>query len=321
MSTAVATEQLPASITGKFNIALAQSKFQTLQSKADSLVYNEDNLQEIADFLKSLRVVKKAIDETHKEGKSEALKVGRQWDTAKNTFTDQVAAIEEKPQAEYSRICRKVEDRRIKADQEKQRVASIQQGIENNAVNFANQIASATTSERLSEIERIINLEKGRKEKYQEFLQQAAERFTQLNGLLASQKVTVKALEEIKKQEEEAAKQQNEELMIKLQQQREEAEAKVEEQKIQVQEKVIEQSVNTQVQVAEEIFTTVKVRRSVWKWEVVDTKEMAKKMPDWATITPVESKIDEYLKAKKVEGISGEEFTTAGVRFFLEKTY
>ena len=76
MSTVVA-EQLPASITGKFNIALAQSKFQTLQSKADSLVYNEDNLQEIADFLKSLRGVKKAIDETlitEKNGKLKSMK-------------------------------------------------------------------------------------------------------------------------------------------------------------------------------------------------------------------------------------------------------
>src|SRR5665647_1330459 len=96
------TLQVPAAIQGKFNIALTQSKFQQLANKADSLVYNEDNLQEIADFLKNLRAVKKAIDDTHKEVKAEALKIGRNWDAAKNTFTAQVVSIEEKPQAEYS---------------------------------------------------------------------------------------------------------------------------------------------------------------------------------------------------------------------------
>jgi len=322
MSTVVA-EQLPASITGKFNIALAQSKFQTLQSKADSLVYNEDNLQEIADFLKSLRGVKKAIDETHKEGKAEALKIGRQWDSAKNTFTEQVVAIEERPQAEYSRICSEIEDRRINAEQENQRVISIQNGIEQNAINFANQIAAATTSERLSEIERVVNLEKGRKEKYQEFLPQAVERFTQLNGLLASQKVTVKGLEEIKRQEEEAAKQQNEELMIKLQQQREEAEAKVEEQKIQVQEKVIEQSVNTQVQVAEEILPTIKARNTRWNFELVNEKEAMKKSPELLLVSLNDEKVKDVLKTlKSTNQLEGKkEYILNGIRFFEIKTY
>ncbi len=69
------------------------------------------------------------------------------------------------------------------------------------------------------------------------------------------------------------------------------------------------------------ILPTVKARRSVWKWEVSDIKETSKKMPDWTIVKPNEEKIDEYLKAKKAEGINGEEFSFAGIRFYLEKTF
>jgi small-conductance mechanosensitive channel len=292
-----------------------------LADKASTLVYNEDNLKEIADFLKQLRTVAKAIDETHKEGKAEALKIGRDWDTAKNTFKDQVLAIEEKPQREYSRICNEIQDRANKAEQERQRIANIKSGIEANSINFSRQIAECTTSQRLTDIERLINLEKTRKDKYMEFADEAIEKYTELNVLLTAQKATVKQLEEIKRQEQEAKDKQDEEAMIKLQEQREAAETKIEEAKIVVQETAINQATTSYIPVAEEIIPTVKARRTTWTWEVKDIKETAKRMPDWTTITPIESKIDEFLKAKKAEGIDGEEFIVAGIRFYVQKTF
>lgn len=315
--------QVPAAISGKFNIALAQSKFQQLQTKADSLVYNEDNLEEISGFLKDLRGVKKAIDETHKTGKAEALKIGRDWDAAKNLFTEQVASIELRPQSEYSRICREVEDRRLKAEQDRQRIIAIQNGIEQNAINFANSIAAAQTSERLTEIERLINLEKGRKEKYQEFLAKAVERFSELNNLLAQQKVTVKNLEELKRKELEAEKAANEELMIQLKLDREAAETKIEEQKISVQEKVIEQSVNTFVPVAEEILPTVKARNTRWKYELVNEKEAMKKAPEMLVVSLNDDKAKEVLKTlKDTNQLEGKkELILNGVRYFEQVTY
>ena len=105
MSTLTAAPQLPAVITGKFNIALTESKFQQLADKAASLVFNEDNLEEIKQFLADTRKVEKAIEETHKDGKAEALKIGRDWDTGKNTFLATVAAIKQRPQDEYTKIC------------------------------------------------------------------------------------------------------------------------------------------------------------------------------------------------------------------------
>lgn len=313
--------QVPAAIRGQFSIALTQSKFQELQNKADRLIYNEEHLEEIASFLKSLRSVGKAIEETHKNGKAEALRISREWDAAKRVFIDQVAAVEAKPQAEYSRICREIEERRMQQEREKQRKDQIKEGIETNALRFASDIAKCTTSQDLAYVERIINLEKSKKTKYQEFLDDAVARFTELNNLLASQKVRVKELEELKEKERLAAAKEDDESLIELQEQRENLENKIEESKIIVQETAINQSLSEEVEEAEVLFPAVKARRSVWSWEVKDIKETAKKMPAWTTITPIEEKIDEYLKAKKAEGINVEEFEFAGIRFFLKKTY
>ena len=312
---------LPAAIQGKFSIALTQSKFQELQNKADRLVYNEDNLEEIAAFLKSLRQVGKAIEETHKQGKAEALKIGRDWDAAKRAFMDQVTAVESKPQAEYSRICREIESRRMAEEREKQRKAQIKESIETNALRFASDIANCETLASLTNVERIINLEKTRKDKYQEFIGDAAEKFSELNALLATQKVRVKELEKIREEERIAAAKEDDEALMKLQEKKEAVQESIEEAKIVVQETAINQALEEPIEVAETIFPAVKARRSAWTWEVKDIRETAKKMPEWTEIKPIDEKIDEYLKAKKAEGISGEEFTVAGIRFFLKKTY
>lgn len=315
--------QVPAAIQGKFNIALTQSKFQQLANTADSFVYIEDNLPKIAEFLKSLRAVKKAIDETHKEGKAEALKIGRDWDAAKNVFTSQVTAIEERPQAEYSRICREVEQRKLDAEREKQRVINIKQGIETNALKFSTDIAACTTSESLGHIERLINLEKGRKEKYQEFLPDAVNRFNELNSLLAIQKVEIKKLDGIKKQQEIAAKAQDEEKMMELQKQKEESENRIEEAKIVVQETAVKQSLSNHVEYATEVLPEVKARRTTWQYEMVNEKEVMKKAPELLIVSLNDSKIKDVLKTlKDTNQLAGkQELILNGIRYYEQKSY
>lgn len=317
-----ATElELPAPIKGRFNIALTQSRFQQLADKAATLVYNEDHLEEIKKFLDDMRKVDKAIEETHKEGKADALKIGRDWDAGKNSFLLMTSAIKSKPQSEYERICRDIENRRRLAALEAQRVENIKAGIESSALKFSTDIAACTTSEQLSSVERLINLEKGRKEKYMEFADEAIERYNELNALLKTQKETVRVLEENARQQLLAIKEKNDARLLELHEQWEQAQNKVEEAKVTVQETAINQSMRERVPVATEIIPEVKARRTTWEWELKDIKETAKKMPDWVAMTTLDSKIDEYLKAKKAEGIAGEEFTVAGIRFFQKKTF
>jgi len=318
------TPVLPAVITGKFNIALTQSKFQLLANKADTLIYNEDNLEKIAVFLKDLRVVKNAIDDTYKEGKEESLKICQAWDAAKRTFKSMVTSIEEKPSREYTRLCQVVEQRKIDQQRELQRIQTIKDGITANATRFAQAIADCTTSIQLTDIERSINLEKTRKDKYGEFLEEAVARYSELNTILAEQKVTVREHERLLQEQLDAIKKNDEAKMIELEEKKEALEAKIEEAKTVVQETAINQVVNnpgSYVQITAEVLPEVKARRTTWKYAMVDYKKAF--AADLLDFSVNDEKCKQVLKTlKDTDQLSGKtELVLNGIRYYEEKTY
>lgn len=323
MSTLTAAPQLPAVITGKFNIALTESKFQQLADKAASLVYNEDNLEEIKTFLADTRKVEKAIEDTHKEGKADALKIGKDWDTGKNTFLATVEAIKKKPQEQYTKICQDILKRQQEQEAEDLRKRNIKTGIETNAIQFAKDIANCTTSVELTNVERRINLEKTRKDKYMEFLEEATTRYTELNSVLAAQKITVKELEENARQQAQAKKQNDDAALLLLKEQQEKQQAKIEEAKVMIQETAINQAMKEEVLVARTVFPTVSARRTIWKYEVVNEKEVMKKSPELVVFTLDDDKVKANLKLLKdsnqLEGKS--ELIINGIRYFEQKTF
>jgi hypothetical protein len=309
-------------ISGKFNISLTESNFQKLADKANSLVLNEDNLKEIQSFLEEVRNVEKGIDKTHKDGKEESLRISREWDLGKRTFLEMVEAIKTNVNKRYVEICTDIQNRQRQAALEAQRVQNIKSGIESNAIEFAKRIADCKTSKELTSLESKINLEKSRKERYEEFLPEAVVRFNELNSILAAQKKLVREIEQAEEDLKLAQQNNDEQSIIDLTNKIEEKQELVEEKQIEVQEAAINQSMQSSpISEATPIFPTVKARRSVWQWEIKDIKETAKKMPNWTSITPIEEKINDYLKGKKEEGINGEEFTVAGIRFFMKKTF
>jgi hypothetical protein len=323
MNTEVATPQLPAPIQGRFNIALTNSKFQQLADEAGTLIYNEDNLQKIKDYLDKTRKVEKAIEDTHKDGKAEALNIGRQWDAGKNSFLAMVANIKSFPQQEYTRICNEVLQRQRDQEAERFRISNIKQGIESNAILFAKQIAECETTPQLTALESRINLEKTRKEKYQEFLPDAIARFSELNAILANQKKIVKGLEENARLQLEAKQKQDDEALLKLQQQQEQQQAQMEENKVVVQETAIAQSVNA-VEYAQEVITAApKARRTTWSYEVINEKEVMKKSPELVIFTLDTEKVKSVLKTlKDTEQLEGKtEMIVNGIRFFEQKTF
>lgn len=316
--------QVPAPIAGMFNIALTQSNFQALADEANALVFNEDNLTKIKDFLDKARKVDKAITATHKTGKEKALEECRNWDKAKNTFLETVAGITEVAQKEYERMCADIENRRRQAEQEKQRIQNIKTGIESNALTFSKQIADCKTTDDLTRVERNINLEKTRKEKYQEFLPELITRLNELNGILANQKVLVKELEENERQQAIAKQQEDANKLIELQQQQATKQAQMEENKTVVQETAINQSINApQTIVPEEVIPAVKARRTVWSFEVINEKEVMKKSPELVIFTLDKDKVKTMQKTLKDSGqFDGKtELVLNGIRFYEEKTY
>lgn len=315
-------KDLPPAIVGKFNMTLTENKFQLLANEAAKLVHNEDNLETIKEFLDKTKKLDKAIEKTHKDGKEEALKIGQNWDNAKKSFLTQTAAIVAIPRSKYDQLCKDISARAEEQRKENIRIETIKTGIENNAISYANKIANANTSIELTEIERNINLEKTRKEKYAEFYDSAVVRYNELNSLLASQKLTVKEAEELERQKQLAIEQNDEQAQLDIAEKQEQVQNKIEEQKEIVQVAAIEQSMNqAPITPTQTIFPTVKAKRTSWKWKVSDINVTAKKMPDWTKITPIEEAIDTYLKTKKAEGSLVEDFEFAGISFYKEITY
>lgn len=323
MSTTTTELQLSAPIKGKFNIALTQSKFQQLADKANNLVYNEDHLEEIKSFLDDMRKVDKAIEKAHEEGKAEALKIGREWDLGKRTFLEITSNIKRMAQSEYEKICYNIEDRKRKAELERQRIVNIKSGIESNALKFSTDIAGCRTSDQLSYVERMINLEKGRKEKYMEFAEEAIARYNELNALLKTQKETVRVLEENAKQQLEAHKAKNDELLLKLKEEQESVQNKVEEAKILVQEAAINQSMKASVPVATEVMPEIRSRHTTWKFEMVNEKEVMKKSPELLIVSLDTDKVKQTLKTlKDTNQLEGKvELTLNGIRYYEVKTF
>lgn len=312
---------VPAVISGQFNLALTENKYQSLVDTGNKLVFNEDNVESIKTFLEGLRKVEKVIEGVHEKGKAESLRVGREWDAAKNSFLALIKTVKDEKQQKFTVLCKAIADREDAVRKDEERKNLIKAGINTNAVLFSSQISEATTMAQLTKIESIINLEKTRSAKYQEFLPDAVARYTELNGILKTQKAAVVELEKIAKAEQEALAGNDDQAVIDLAEKREAAEQILEENKIIVQETAINQSVAAGTATYTQTYHTVKAKRSTWKWEVQDINLTQKKMPSFVKLVIDKDAVDAYLASKKAEGIKEEEFSVFGIKFFLEKTY
>lgn len=314
-------DTVPPEIKSKFNIELTNLGFQKIADEEMGLVYNEDNVNEIKAFLDKAKTLEKGIVKTHTSGKEDALKNGRAWDSAKNAYLAQVAAITNVPQQKYTSICQSIAQKQREAEIEKKRVDDIKLGIENNAVNFSMKIAGCETTYQLLAIERTINLEKTRKDKYGEFLQDAIDRFTPLNEILKNQKLVIKQAEDLAAQKLAAEASGDDEKLLEVMEKQEANVQQIESNKITVQEKATEQPLRSFASYTPISTPTVKPKRTTWEWEISDISVTSKKMPSWVVMATVDDKINEYLAGKKAEGIDGDEFTVAGIRFFKKVTY
>lgn len=323
MAKTTAVIEVPATITSKFNIVKTQEGFQKIADKISTLEYNEDGMPEILETVNKAKAVIKKIEEAHTAGKAPSLLEGRQWDLAKNTFIEEINNLIKTPVERYTKLAADVAEKKRKQDAETARITRITTGIETNAVAFAAAIAGCQTTEQLLEIERKINLEKTRKEKYDEFLPKAVTRFNELNALLKDQKHNVSELEKLRNLQATARLNNDDQAVLDLQDELELKEYQIEEHKIVVQEAAINQTMEAETYVSPTVFSSVKAKRTVWKFEMVDQKEVMKKNPELLVISLDDTKVKEKLNTLKEGGVlTGKtEFTLNGIRFYEEKTY
>lgn len=306
----------------KAELQLALSKeglaYQQLLQECENVVFNRDNLNEERTALVNLRKVKKKLSDTENPF-TERWKL---WNEARRSLVDPVSELLTRKECEYKKIASELAAEAQKAEAEKQRKAAILADIDAFFIAQSQNISNATNPQDLVAIEKLIGSHKANVSRYAEFLPLMGEKAANLTTLIKEQKEALKKLEALKTAEKAAEQQGDDQAVLDSREAQERIAQKIHETKIIVQERGINMSTNSDVVEVDIIAPEApKARRSVWKWEVADIKTTNKKMPDWVKMQVDEDKVDEYLKAKKAEGIEGEEFVFAGIRFFLEKSY
>lgn len=320
---AKATKEItvPAVIKQKFDAALLETQFQKISDKLLSFEYTEDDIPKLKEVFGEIRKVEIKIEDVHKAGKADIILQGNQWDAAKRDSLSTIANIKEVPYRKYTKLCEDVAKKEADREREEKRKNDILNGIESNALNFANKITQAQTTEQLLDIERLINLEKGRDGKYFEFLPNAVLRFEKLTVLIKEQKIKVKELEKEKQKLDEAIKSGDDDATFDIMQKTESIQSSIDETRLNVQSAAVEDSQVTSR--ATQVFPTVKPKRTTWKYELVDQKELLKKSPELVIINLNDEKVKEVLNTLRTSGLLNdkEEYTMNGIRYFVEKTY
>jgi vacuolar-type H+-ATPase subunit I/STV1 len=245
------------------------------------------------------------------------------WDTVKREYTKMVDDIASVPKEKYAKLCQDVLTRQRQAEAERVRVQSIKDGINNNVMAFSKQISECKTSQELISLERMINLEKGKSSKYQEFIGEAKERLESLTALIKQQKEIIKESVALVEKLAKAVEENDDETIVALSDKKEELTSRIEENQILVQEQAINSTLNNQLETATEVFPIVKARRTVWSFEGLNLKETMKKAPHLLVISLDEKKVKESLQILKDSGqLEGKtEFVLNGIRYFESKSF
>lgn len=309
-------------VKASFQLELSKLKYQEALQALVAYEVTRENVAEAQQKLKDARKFLAKFDDIKKKGKEEALAICRWWDDAYNGTKESFESELDVKAKTVNKIAAELAAEAQKAEAEKQRKAAILADIDAFFIAQSQNISNATNPQDLVAIEKLIGSHKANVSRYAEFLPLMGEKAANLTTLIKEQKEALKKLEALKTAEKAAEQQGDDQAVLDSREAQERIAQKIHETKIIVQERGINMSTNSDVVEVDIIAPEApKARRSVWKWEVADIKTTNKKMPDWVKMQVDEDKVDEYLKAKKAEGIEGEEFVFAGIRFFLEKSY
>jgi len=305
----------------ELQIALSKEglQYQQLLQEGENLTFTKDGLVEQGASLKTLRSVQKKLGDIENPYTAN----WKAWNEARKSLVDPVADVLKRKEAEYRKLALEIEADKKKAEQEKERVSGIKQAIDSFFIAQSQAIAGAKTLGELTAIEKIIGSHKANKARYAEFLPDLVGKAENLTPLIKQQKDNIRKLEAVKEAEAKATESGDDQAVLDAREAQESIQNKFDEVNIKAQEQAVGMATRVETVVVPEVVLPAapKPRRQVWTYESTDINETLKKMPNFVELTLNKEKVDEYLKAKKAEGIDGEEFNVFGIRFFIQKSF
>ena len=305
----------------ELQIALSKEglQYQQLLQEGENLTFTKDGLVEQGASLKTLRSVQKKLGDIENPYTAN----WKAWNEARKSLLTPVEELLNRKVNEYKKLALEIEADKKKAEQEKERVSGIKQAIDSFFIAQSQAIAGAKTLGELTAIEKIIGSHKANKARYAEFLPDLVGKAENLTPLIKQQKDNIRKLEAVKEAEAKATESGDDQAVLDAMEAKESLQNKFDEVNIKAQEQAVGMATRAETVVVPEVVLPAapKPRRSVWVFESVDINETLKKMPNFVELSLNKEKVDEYLKAKKAEGIEGEEFTVFGIRFFIQKSF
>jgi|GEM_PF-3934868 len=313
----------PALIEMKVGLDLTKAEGNYQQTLKQVLEYevDEGNFEEAQALNKKLMKWLSFVEEHRKEEKNPYLEAGRLIDAGHKKFATPFEDAKSQLQGKINVVGKRMQDAADKAKREQERIDGLKNTINTFVLDASSKIAAATTTEQLLSIERLINLEKGNKGRYQDHLPLLIERSNELTAKIKEQKDLVKELERVADEAAKALEVGNDEKAQELLQKSELLGAKIEENTILVQESASKAIISTEILAPEVDMPST--RRKVWKFEVQDIKETIKKRPDLLDVSLNHKAVSEVLKTMKDTGVltGKSEYVLNGIRFFQDVNY
>jgi len=295
----------------KANIQLELTKsgliYQSVLQGLENIKFTRDNIDEMRlKLAPGEKLVKQLNDRInpHKEA----------WqndNAAKKSLLDPVQDVLTRKKNELAKIAKEIADENARIEAEKQKAAAEELAANNFFIQISQQVAAAVTDDEIVVIEKTIGAH-SKKPLYKE-------KAEALKPIISKQKEHIRHLEAIKEQEKKAEQSGDDEKIMQLREKQEEITAKISEGNEAVQFTAIK-GAESNVVVPEVVAPqTVKPKRQIWTWELVDI-EQAKKKADWTKTVTNDAVIDEHLKSIK-DSAESEDFVVSGIRFFVKKSY
>lgn len=307
-------------VKATFDLEANKQNYQRLLSRLTAIVVTPDNVDE--DLTKEGREARKALEEKKESMAKPVVQEHKDILKAYRDLDDPLKEAIDRVLADKKRVSDQINKEKAIQLAEQTRIATAQTAIVNFTNNIANVIRNAKSDDDIVSVEKLIGLEKTKKNVYHEFLPDLITQLDNLRPQIREQKENIRNLQAISEREKIALDTGDIIAATELREQREFVETKIEHTGIKIHEKAFEQAITIDIVVPQVVDAAPK-GRSNWKWEVTDIKLLQKKMPELVKVVPNDEAIDLVLKTKKADGDFGEndELLWNGIRFFNDRKF
>jgi hypothetical protein len=306
----------------KYSVALAN--YQTVLQAIENISFTKDTLNQDYAPLKTARELLKKIEELRKQRKQPYIDAGKLEDDAAKSLSNPIQEILDRKVAEYTKLANEIKAEAEQVAKEEQRKFSIKMLMESFILLYSQKVAECTTNDQLISIEKLINLETGRKDKYHEFLDQFKVSCEPIRALLKQQKEQVKALATLDKEATIAAENDDDAKAIELLEAKDELTAQIDLNKTLIQEQAIATvGFNSNGDFQLVLPEAPKARRTSWEVELIDSAKALKEVPQLLALELNTMEAKNYFKGKRLTGEIPKtgEITLHGIRYFEKITY